>query len=316
MDTGSRKAVLAAMLANGGIACGKFVGFAFTGASSMLAEAVHSSADTANQGLLLWGGTAAQRPATDQFAFGHGRERFFWCFVVALVIFSLGGLFAIYEGIEKLLHPHPLQYMGWAVLILGLSVVLESFSFRTAIVEANKQKGSEGWFDFIRGTKNPELPVVLMEDLGALLGLLLALIGVGLAWQLDDPRFDAIGSICIGLLLVTTGVGLSLKMKGLLIGESATLADEAAIRAALLASPEVLRVIHMRTQHIGPEEILLGAKVEFDHRLSMRELALAIDAAELRIRAQVPDARMIFLEPDLYRVGEHPVDAVTGADTD
>ena len=164
MDTGSRKAVLAAMVANAGIAAAKYVGFAFTGASSMLAEAVHSSADTANQGLLLWGGTAAQRPATEQFAFGHGRERFFWCFVVALVIFSLGGLFAIYEGVEKLLHPHPLQYMGWAVLILGFSVLLESFSFRTALVEARTQKGTESWLSFIRGTKNPELPVVSLYN--------------------------------------------------------------------------------------------------------------------------------------------------------
>ena len=301
MDTGSHKAVLAAMLANAGIAAAKFVGFGFTGATSMLAEAVHSVADTGNQLLLLWGSAAARRDANATHAFGHGRERYFWSFVVALIIFSLGGMFAIYEGVQRVLHPHAVIQVWWAIGILGVSVILEAFSFRTAIGEARHEKGTATWRSFVRDTKNPELPVVLMEDLGALVGLLLALSGVGLTALTGDARWDAIGSIAIGLLLVTIGVGLSVKMKALLIGESATVQDEAAIRLAIEGSPEVRRLIHMRTQHIGPEEILLGAKLEFDGSYTLAELARAIDAVEARIRAQVPATRFIFLEPDFFR---------------
>ena len=289
------------MLANAGIAAAKVVGFAFTGATSMLAEAVHSVADTGNQLLLLWGSAAARRSPTSNHAFGYGRERYFWSFVVALVIFSLGGMFAMYEGIVKFFHPHALTQVWWGIGILGVSVVLEAFSFRTAIAEARQQKGQVSWWSFVRDTKNPELPVVLMEDLGALVGLLLALLGVGLTAITGDARCDALGSVAIGLLLITIGVSLSVKMKALLIGESATIENEEAIRAAIEGSPEVRRLIHMRTQHIGPEEILLGTKLEFDRGYSMQELADAIDAVEARIRARVPATTVIFIEPDFFR---------------
>ena len=300
MDTGSHKAVFAAMLANAGIAAAKFVGFFFTGATSMLAEAVHSVADTGNQLLLLWGNAAARRDATATHAFGYGRERYFWSFVVALVIFSLGGLFAVYEGVTKFFHPHPLTQIWWAIGILGVSVVLEAFSFRTAIGEALLQKGAVSWWSFVRDTKNPELPVVLMEDFGALIGLVLALLGVGMTAITGDARFDALGSVAIGVLLVSIGVGLSIKMKALLIGESATQDNERAIRSAIADSPEVRRLIHMRTQHIGPEEILLGAKLEFDPGYTLNQLADAIDAVEARIRQRVPATTIIFLEPDFF----------------
>lgn len=289
------------MVANGGIAAAKFVGFAMTGATSMLAEAVHSVADTGNQLLLLWGGAAARRDPNAKHAFGYGRERYFWSFVVALVVFSLGGLFAVYEGVMKFFHPHPLTYIWWAVGILLVSVALESLSFRTAIAEARKQKGDVSWWAFVRYTKNPELPVVLMEDLGALLGLVLALLGVSLAALSGDPRCDALGSVAIGVLLVAIGISLAVKMKALLIGESATNEDEDSIRAAISDGPEVRRLIHMRTQHIGPEEILLGAKLEFDPAYSLPQVAQAIDRVESRIRARVPTTTIIFLEPDLFR---------------
>lgn len=301
MNAGNRRAVLAAMLANGGIALAKFVGWGFTGAASLLAEAVHSLADTSNQGLLLWGGAAASRAPTPDHAFGFGRERYFWSFVVALVIFSLGSLFAIYEGIEKVLHPHALSDPMWAVGILLVAIVLESFSFRTAIIEARLQRGNATWWAFIRRTKNPELPVVLLEDLGALLGLAIALGGVALAVWTGDPRFDAAGSIAIGVLLGAIAVVLAIEMKSLLIGESAAPRHEEAIRVACLDGRAVRRVIHLRTQHIGPEELLVVIKLDFDPELSFADLAREIDAVEARIRAAIPFAAVVYVEPDVYR---------------
>ena len=284
MHEGSRKAILAALAANMGIAAAKFVGFAFTGAASMLAEGVHSVADSGNQALLLLGGARAQKAATPEHPFGYGRERYFWAFVVALVLFSLGGAFALYEGIEKLLHPHEVTSLGWAVGILGLAMVLEGFSFRTAVHEANPLRGDVPWLTFIRRSKSPELPVVLLEDFGALIGLVLAMGGVITAHVTGNPRYDAIGSIAIGLLLSSIAIVLAIEMKGLLIGESAsperlqTIADEVA------AAPSVTRLIHIRTEHLGPDELLVAAKVEFATHLSVPELALAIDEVERRVR--------------------------------
>jgi len=311
MNPGNRRAVLAAMLANGGIAIAKFVGWMFTGAASLLAEAVHSVADTSNQGLLLWGSAAAARAPTPSHAFGFGRERYFWSFVVALVIFSLGSLFAIYEGVSKLLHPHGLTDPAWAVGILLLGILLEGFSFRTAVVEARKVKGNATWWRFIQRTKNPELPVVLLEDLGALIGLVLALLGVSLAALTGDPRFDAAGSVAIGLLLGVIAIVLAIEMKSLLIGESAAAHHEAAIRAAALAQPSLRRIIHLRTQHIGPDELLVGAKVDFDPALSFEALTHEIDAVESAIRDALPFTVTVYLEPDVYEADHLPADAHT-----
>jgi cation diffusion facilitator family transporter len=301
MHEGSRRAVIAAFTANVGIAAAKFVAFSFTGAASMLAEAVHSVADTGNQALLFLGGARARRAPTEEHPFGYGRERYFWAFVVALVLFSLGSLFAIGEGLEKLRTPHELESPVWALGVLGVSIVLETFSLITARREANHLRRGESWLAFIRHTKNPELPVVLLEDLGALAGLAFACLGVGLAVLTGDPRFDAAGSIAIGALLGAIAFVLAAEMKSLLIGEAASPADVARIRAAMESAPHVARVIHLRTMHLGPDDLLVASKVAFDPRLDFASLAKAIDETERRVRAVIPAARLIFLEPDVDR---------------
>ncbi len=301
MATGSNRAIIAAFFANLGIAISKFIGFAVTGAASMLAEAVHSLADTGNQGLLIWGGRRAKRAPTATHPFGYGRERYFWSFVVALVIFSLGSIFAIVEGVEKILHPHELESPLVAVAILAVGIVLELLSFRTAIHEARPLRGSASWWSFIRHTRNPELPVVLLEDLGALLGLAIALLGVGLAYLTHDPRFDALGSIAIGLLLGAIAIVLAVEMQSLLIGESARPEVIEKLQETFLTHPSVRNLIHLRTLHLGPEELLIAAKLEFDSRLTLPELAQEIDALETRLRAAASTRCMIFIEPDIRR---------------
>lgn len=301
MNEGSKKAIVAALVANGGITVAKFVGFGLTGAASMLAEAVHSVADTGNQALLLLGGSRAEKSATEEHPFGYGRERYFWAFIVALVIFLLGGVFAIYEGLHKLGDPHELESPHIGVAILFVASLLEAWSFRTAIVAARVVKGDSTWWEFVRHTKSAELPVVLLEDLGALVGLLFALIGLGLAMVTGDPRFDAIGSIAVGVLLTVIAVVLSIEMRSLLLGEAASDEVIAKIRNALLDGPQVVHVIHMRTTHLGPDELLVGAKVEMGSALTFVEVAEAINHAEERVRAAVPSARVIYLEPDVTR---------------
>jgi cation diffusion facilitator family transporter len=303
VQEGSRKAIVAAFAANLAIAVAKLVGFVFTGAASMLAEAVHSGADTTNQGLLFLGGSRASKAPSREHPFGYGRERYFWAFVVALVIFSIGSLFALFEGIEKLRTPHKLESVGWAVGILLVAILCEGFSLRTAVKESKDGKGAGTWWEFIRRSKNPELPVVLLEDLGALLGLGMALIGVTLAVVTGNPRFDALGSVAIGLLLGAIAITLVVEMKSLLIGEAASPATVERICQAMETSDLVDKVIHLRTEHLGPEELLVGAKLAFDTGLDVPALARAIDRVEENVRAAVPAARLIYIEPDVARDG-------------
>ncbi|MCO1654724.1 cation diffusion facilitator family transporter [Pseudonocardia humida] len=297
---GGTRAIVAALVANAGIAIAKFIGFLITGASSMLAEAVHSVADTSNQGLLLIGGKRAKRAATSEHPFGYGRDRYFYSFVVALLLFSLGSVFALYEGIHKLESHEELTSPIVAVGILVVAIGLETYSFRTAIVESRPLKGSGTWWQFIRQSKQPELPVVLLEDLGALVGLVLALLGVGLSWMTGNPIFDAFGTIAIGLLLGVIAIILIIEMKSLLIGEGAIAPVLAKINAALEQDP-VERVIHIRTQYIGPDELLVAAKIALSPGLAVEDVARGIDRAEARVREAVPEARLIYLEPDLDR---------------
>jgi cation diffusion facilitator family transporter len=303
---GSQRAIIAAFLANLGIALAKFIAFAVTGATSMLAEAVHSVADTSNQGLLLLGGRRSRRAPTRQHPFGYGRERYFWSFVVAVVLFTAGGLFALFEGEEKLRHPHPLESTQWAIGVLIVAVVLEAFSLRTAVRESRHLKGSESWVSFIRRVKVPELPVVLLEDTGALLGLSFALLGVVLADVTGNPRFDALGSIAIGVLLGFIAVTLAIEMKSFLIGEAAAPEQVEKIRRALEGTDGVQRVVHLRTEHLGPEELLVAAKIAIDGRAASADTAALIDRAEAAVRSEVPAARIIYLEPDVDRKGAQP----------
>ena len=263
-------------------------------------EAVHSVADTSNQGLLLLGGKRAQRAATADHPFGYGRDRYFYSFVVALLLFSLGSVFALYEGIHKLESHEPLTSPLVAVAILVVAIALESYSFRTAIKESRPLKGGSTWWQFIRQSKSPELPVVLLEDFGALIGLVLALLGVGLTLLTDNPVFDALGTISIGVLLGIIAVILIIEMKSLLIGEGASDADLDMI-CDELAAGKVQRVIHIKTQYIGPEELLVAAKIALEPQLPLDEVAQAINDAEQRVRNKVPHARLIYLEPDLDR---------------
>ncbi|MBE4740036.1 cation diffusion facilitator family transporter [Streptomyces caniscabiei] len=308
--SGGTKAIVAALAANLAIAVAKFVAFLFSNSSSMLAESVHSLADSGNQALLLLGGKKAKREATPEHPFGYGRERYIYAFLVSIVLFSVGGMFALYEGYEKIKHPHEIEAWYWPVGVLVFAIIAETFSFRTAIKESNVLRGNKSWTEFVRHAKAPELPVVLLEDLGALVGLILALGGVGLALLTGDGVWDGIGTLCIGILLILIAIVLAAETKSLLLGESAGTENVEKIANAVVDGDTVTRVIHMRTLHLGPEELLVAAKIAVQHDDTATEIANAIDAAEARIREAVPIARVIYLEPDIYSEAE----AAKGAD--
>ena len=299
---GGTKAIMAALAANLGIAVTKFVAFLLTSSSSMLAESVHSVADSGNQLLLLLGGRRARRAPDEAHPFGYGRERYVYAFIVSIVLFTLGGLFALYEAWHKWADPHPLEGRWWWVplLVLAVAFVMEGTSLRTAVRESDEVRGDQSWPAFIRTAKAPELPVVLLEDSGALIGLVLAGLGVGLTLITGDGRWDAAGTAGIGVLLVLIAGVLAVETTSLLLGESASAGDVAAVRAALIGDG-VASVIHLRTLHLGPEELLVAAKIEVTADDSAADIAAAIDSAEARVRAAVPIARVIYLEPDLRR---------------
>ncbi|WP_371653062.1 MULTISPECIES: cation diffusion facilitator family transporter [unclassified Streptomyces] len=308
--SGGTKAIVAALGANLAIAVAKFVAFLFSGSSSMLAESVHSLADSGNQGLLLLGGKKAQREATPQHPFGYGRERYIYAFLVSIVLFSVGGMFALYEGYEKVKHPHEIEAWYWPVGVLIFAIIAEGFSFRTAIKESNETRGSLSWSQFVRRAKAPELPVVLLEDAGALIGLVLALGGVSLALATGDGVWDGVGTLCIGALLILIALILAVETKSLLLGEAAGTEEVEKIRTAIVDGDTVTSVIHMRTLHLGPEELLVAAKIAVQHDDTAAEVAHAINAAEARVREAVPIARVIYLEPDIYSATE----AAAGSD--
>ncbi len=297
------KAVVAALLANLGIAISKFVAFAFTGSSSMLSEAIHSVADSGNQVLLLVGNKRSKKAPDVQHQFGYGRRRYVYGFIVSIVLFLVGGLFSLYEGFHKFQHPEDLSDAWIAFLVLGIAIVLEGFSLRTAVREANRARGKRSLFRFLRAARQPELPVILLEDLGALVGLVFALFGVSMAVATGDGRWDGLGAMAVGTLLVVIAVFLAFEMAAMLVGESALPEEDAAIRAALASSPLVDRVIHVRTLHVGPDELLVGAKIAIGKSDTGEQIAAGIDDAEERVRAAVPSAVYIFIEPDLDRPG-------------
>lgn len=296
---GGTKAIVAALAANLGIAASKAVAFAFTGSSSMLAESIHSVADSGNQGLLLLGRKRSERDRTPQHPFGYGRERYFYAFVVAVVLFTVGAAFSLYEGYHKISHPEEVKAPIWAFSVLIIAIVLESFSFRTAIKESNQVRGEQSWWKFIRRAKAPELPVVLLEDLAALVGLILALLGVSMAVATGDGVWDGVGTVAIGLLLGAVATILAIETKSLLIGEGVDPQTERRIIEALESVDEVDHLIHIRTEYMGPDELLIAAKIAVNHDDTAADVARGIDAAEARVRAQIPEAKLIYLEPAL-----------------
>ncbi|GGI44888.1 cation diffusion facilitator family transporter [Agromyces flavus] len=298
--SGGTKAILAAFLANTGIAVTKFIAWLVSGSASMLAEAVHSVADAGNQLLLFFGGRQAKKRADRAHPFGYGRERYVYAFVVSIILFSVGGLFSIYEGVEKIQHPHALENAWVPIVVLVIAIVLESFSLSTAVKESNEIRGKQGWVQFVRHAKAPELPVVLLEDVAALLGLVFALFGVGLTIITGNTIFDAIGTLMIGTLLIVIAIILGIETKSLLVGEGANEADLDKIQSAILSGPEAERIIHMKTLYLGPDELLVAAKLGFQPHESLAEVSTAINVIEQRVREAVPSARVIYLEPDIY----------------
>jgi cation diffusion facilitator family transporter len=299
---GSNKAVVAALAANLGIAATKFIAFALTRSSSMLAEAIHSVVDSGNQVLLLVGAKRANRGATEKHPFGYGRERYIYAFIVSIMLFFVGGLFALYEAYHKISDREAIHSWQWVpIVVLVVGIVLESLSFRTAIRETNLIRGKATWPQFIRRARIPELPVILLEDFAALIGLVFALFGVGLTLLTGDGIWDGVGTAAIGLLLVAVAIVLAIEMKSLLVGEAATPEQVAKIERAIVEGDNVERIIHMRTVHLGPEELLVAAKVAVRYDESAADVARGIDAVEARIRASVPIACLIYLEPDIDR---------------
>jgi cation diffusion facilitator family transporter len=311
--SGGSKAIIAALLANLGIAITKFIAWAFSGSSSLLAEAVHSVADSGNQLLLLLGGRKSRKSADEEHPFGYGRERYVYAFVVAIILFSIGGVFSIYEGVQKLQHPHDLEVPWLPIVVLLVAIGLESFSLRTAVRESNHIRKGQTWVQFVRHAKAPELPVVLLEDVAALLGLVFAFLGVGLTIITGNPIWDAIGTLAIGVLLVLVAFILGMETKSLLVGEGASAADVTAIRAAILNGPETKRIIHLKTLYLGPDELLVATKLAFDAGSRFADVASSINAVETRVREAVPLARAIYIEPDVYvdpTLANPPTDAI------
>ena len=310
--SGGTRAIVAALTANLGIAVTKFVAFLLSGSSSMLAESVHSLADSANQVLLLVGGKRAKRAATAEHPFGFGRERYVYAFMVAIILFTIGGIYSIYEGIHKLEHPEPIDRVWIPLVILLISIGLESYSFRTALKESAEHRHGISVLEFVRRAKSPELPVVLLEDMAALVGLVLALVGVSLAAITGDGLWDGVGTVAIGALLVLVAIVLGVEVKSLLVGEGASEADAQAIAAAALHGADIEKIIHMKTLYLGPDELLVGMKVAVAPTDSAIQIAGAIDALEQRVRAAVPVARVLYIEPDIYssdRVAAAPAGA-------
>ena len=293
------RAILAALLANIGIAITKFIAAAISGSASMFAEAIHSVADSGNQFLLIIGGKRAKRAATATHPFGYGRSRYIYAFMVSIVLFSIGGMFSLFEGVSKLSEPHELENAWLPLTVLGVAIVLESFSLRTALHEAKKARGKTSLVQYIRHAKSPELPVVILEDIAALLGLVFAFAGVSLTVLTHDPIYDAYGTLAIGALLILVAIILGAETSSLLVGEGATADDTTLIREALEVVVGKGAVIHMKTLYLGPDELMLGAKISVAKGATGEEIAETINAAEESVRNAVPATRVIYLEPDI-----------------
>jgi cation diffusion facilitator family transporter len=293
--------VVAALFTNIIAGLAKIGGFLVTGSAALLAEGVRSAAAATNQTLLLAGSRRARRGATLPHPHGLGRDHYFWSFVVALLATSMGAAFAIVFGALRVRQPDELVRPEVALAILGAAIVLKSLSFGAAIAAAHRLKRQTSWWRFVRRAVQPHIPMVLVQDLGALTGLLLATAAVSASMVTGDPLYDAIGSILVGVVMLLATIAAAVLMKGLLIGESASHDDEEGIAAAIEIEPCVTRIVHMRCQHIGPEELLVGAKVELVDGLELGEVAEVVARVEASVRRAVPAARIMYLEPDVFR---------------
>lgn len=294
---GSRKVVLMALGANFGIAVSKLVAAVFTGSGSMMAESIHSFADCGNQGLLLLGAARSAKPPNEAHPLGYGRETYFWAFLVAVVLFTLGGAFSVYEGIEKLRHPHELEYVGWAVGVLAVSVVLESVSFAAAWRAVSKVRSGRSLLAWARSTGDVDLLVVTFEDIAALAGLLLALTAVLLAWATGNTMYDAAGSIVVGFVLLAVAVFVGAQMRRLIVGFSAEKSTQDAVRAVWAEHGfDVLRMIAVWS---GPGSVTVSIKLlPRDLTVNAAVLIDRINVAENAVRARVPEVTWQFVEPD------------------
>jgi cation diffusion facilitator family transporter len=294
-----KKVIYAALVGNSAIAVMKFVVAAVSGSAAMLAEGFHSAADTGNQIMLLIGHSRAKKPADDNHPFGYGKELYFWAFVVAVSIFFVGAALSIYEGIDKLLHPEPMRSLLLPLVVLGLAVIFEGYPWWIAFSEAKKLKTGKGFTSFMDmavRAKNPTVLVVLFEDSAALIGLLVAAVGITLSYTTEMSIFDALASILIGVVLLVLALFLARETKELLIGESAARRDREKIRTAICTMPEIRQCGTLLTMHLGPDDILVNIDVEFVDHLSTDELEAAIDRIESEVKEVVPTATKIYIE--------------------
>lgn len=293
----SSKAILYALLANFGIAVSKLAAAIYTASGSMLAEAIHSFSDCANQILLFIGLSQAKKPASREHPLGYGKVTYFWSFVVALLLFSLGGLFSIYEGWHKLHEPEPVSKLWVALTVLGVSILLEAGSLAGCLKEIAHLRGEKSFGYWLKNTRNAELVVVLGEDVAALVGLALAFGFVGLTAVTGDPKFDALGSIAIGVVLVAVAIFIAVRIKGLIVGRSAEEDVENAIREEIDRDPAIDRLFRAITMQFGPQ-VMLAAKVQMKPGISIEEAVTHINDLEARIKQKFPEIAWCFIEPD------------------
>ncbi|WP_156687651.1 cation diffusion facilitator family transporter [Mycobacterium sp. Marseille-P9652] len=293
------KSVLVAFGADAGIAVAKLVGFLVTGSAAMLAEVLHSVADSMNELLLMFGKRQAHRRPDALHQFGYGRSRYFYSFVVALLVFALGSVVALYEGCRKLRNPEPLTSPQIAIAILGVAALLEGYSLHTVRKQSKRLKGSDSWWQFIRNSRVPEPPVVLLEDSAALIGLALAFAGVGLTAVTGDPIWDAIGTLAIGVLLGGIALVLIVETHSLLIGEGATANQCKVIRSVLQREEHVDAVTDLRTQYLAPDQLVVAARVVCGPEPEFAVAAAVIRDAETRIRQAVPSVRAVYIQPEI-----------------
>ncbi len=311
MASGSKKVIYAAMIGNGLIAIAKFVGAFITGSSAMMSEGIHSVVDTGNQGLLLYGMARSNRPADEKHPFGYASEIYFWAFIVAILIFSIGSGISIYHGVEKVLHPHAVEDPTINYIILALAMVFEGVAWWVAFKEFSTTKGKKSLFQAVQESKDPTVFTVLFEDTAAMLGLVVAMLGIWIAVTFDMPVFDGAASILIGVILAGTALVLALETKGLLIGEAAAPEIVEEIKALIHAQPAIVALNEIRTLHRGPNDVLLALSVDYEDEIPAGVVERTNTELELAIKERFPVVKRLFIE---VQSAQHHADELKRAD--